>query len=66
MSLLTKGQISGRDTALRPGLDGLSYVVQDGFFMIDSRTGIVESRLDEVDRKLDRIISALERRNPPQ
>jgi hypothetical protein len=42
---------------------GLPYVVKDGFLMIDSRTGILENRLDEVDRKLDRIISALDRRN---
>jgi RNA polymerase sigma factor (sigma-70 family) len=40
---------------------GLSYVVKDGFLMIDSRASVTEMRLEEVERKLDRILDALER-----
>ena len=40
---------------------GLSYVVKDGFLMIDSRANVTEMRLEEVERKLDRILDALER-----
>jgi RNA polymerase sigma factor (sigma-70 family) len=40
---------------------GLSYVVRDGFLMIDSRANVTEIRLEEVDRKLDRVLDALQR-----
>jgi hypothetical protein len=40
---------------------GLSYSVRDGLLMIDSRIGVVEGRLDDLDRKLDRILKAVER-----
>jgi RNA polymerase sigma factor (sigma-70 family) len=39
----------------------LSYVVRDGFVMISSREEIIEQRLDELDRKFDRILAALGR-----
>jgi hypothetical protein len=38
----------------------LWYEVGDGFLKIDSRVGIVESRLKRVEDKLDRVIKALE------
>ena len=40
---------------------GLSYIVKDGFLMIDSRSAITETRVEEVERKLDRVLEALER-----
>ncbi len=40
---------------------GLSYVVKDGFLMVDSRANVTEMRLEEVERKLDRVLDALER-----
>ena len=40
---------------------GLSYVVKDGLLMIDSRASVTEMRLEEVERKLDRILDSLER-----
>jgi predicted DNA-binding protein (UPF0251 family) len=40
---------------------GLSYVVKDGLLMIDSRSAITETRVEEVERKLDRVLEALER-----
>jgi RNA polymerase sigma factor (sigma-70 family) len=40
---------------------GLSYFVKDGFLQIDSRTGILEMRVEEIDRKLDRVLEALAR-----
>ena len=40
---------------------GLSYLVKDGFLMIDSRSAITETRVEEVERKLDRVLEALER-----
>ena len=40
---------------------GLSYLVKDGFLMIDSRSAITEVRVEEVERKLDRVLEALER-----
>jgi RNA polymerase sigma factor (sigma-70 family) len=61
---VTKGTALGETLRYVLNSIGLSYILNDGFLMIDSRTGILESRLDEVDRKLDRIINALERRNP--
>ena len=45
--------------ALRPL--GLSYIVKDGFLMIDSRANVTELRLEEVDHKLDRVLDALQR-----
>jgi hypothetical protein len=52
----TKGQSLGETLRYVLNSTGLSYVVHDGFLMIDSRTGILERRLDEIDRKLDWII----------
>jgi hypothetical protein len=40
---------------------GLSYIVKDGFLMIDSRSAITETRVEEMERKLDRVLEALER-----
>lgn len=40
---------------------GLSYVVKEGFLMISSRANVTEMRLEEVDRKLDRVLDALQR-----
>jgi RNA polymerase sigma factor (sigma-70 family) len=45
---------------------GLSFMVKDGFLTIDSRTGIVEMRVEEIDRKLDRIVEALGRLEAPK
>ncbi len=39
----------------------LSYIVKDGFLMIDSRSAITEIRVEEVERKLDRVLETLER-----
>jgi RNA polymerase sigma factor (sigma-70 family) len=41
--------------------EGLSFAVQDGFLMIDSRTGILEIQVKEIDQKLDRVLKILER-----
>ena len=43
------------------GDTGLKFVVSDGFLMIDSRTGILELRVREIDRKLDQVLEALAR-----
>jgi hypothetical protein len=40
---------------------GLKFAATDGFLMIDSRTGILEIRVKEIDRKLDQVLEALER-----
>ena len=39
----------------------LSYIVKDGFLMIDSRTSVTEMRVEEMERKLDRVLESLER-----
>jgi RNA polymerase sigma factor (sigma-70 family) len=39
----------------------LSYIVKDGFLMIDSRAAITEMRVADVERKLDRVLDVLER-----
>jgi RNA polymerase sigma factor (sigma-70 family) len=43
----------------------LSYIVQDGFLMIDSRTSVTEMRVEELERKLDRVLESLERLGGP-
>jgi hypothetical protein len=43
---------------------GLSYDVRDGFLMISSRTGILENRVEDIDRKLDRVLEMLHRLEP--
>jgi RNA polymerase sigma factor (sigma-70 family) len=43
---------------------GLSYDVRDGFLMISSRTGILENRVEDIDRKLDRVLEMLQRLAP--
>ena len=48
--------------ALRPL--GLSYDVRDGFLMISSRTTILENRVEDIDRKLDRVLEMLGRLEP--
>jgi hypothetical protein len=63
---VNKGEALGKTLRFVLNSTGLSYGVKDGFLSIDSRIGILEARLDEVDRKLDRILSALDRRNPLQ
>jgi RNA polymerase sigma factor (sigma-70 family) len=40
---------------------GISYIVVDGYLMIDSRTGILEQRVQQIDRKLDQVLDALKR-----
>ena len=40
----------------------LGYFVTDGFLWINSRVGTVESRLNSVEEKLDRIMNALEKK----
>ena len=40
---------------------GLMFDVRDGFLMISSRTAILEHRVEEIDRKLDRVIEMLSR-----
>ena len=40
---------------------GLSFAVRDGYLMIDSRTGILEIRVQQIDQKLDRVLKSLER-----
>jgi RNA polymerase sigma factor (sigma-70 family) len=40
---------------------GLSFTVGDGFLMIDSRTGILERRVADIDHKLNRVLEALDR-----
>jgi hypothetical protein len=39
----------------------LSYFVKDGFLMVDSRTSVTEMRVEEMERKLDRVLESLER-----
>jgi RNA polymerase sigma factor (sigma-70 family) len=43
------------------GGSGLSYIVQDGFLMVDSRDAVVDRRLEELDRKLDHVLAGLDR-----
>ncbi len=40
---------------------GLNFAATDGFLKIDSRTGILEIRVREIDRKLDQVLEALDR-----
>ena len=40
---------------------GLSFAVDDGFLMIDSRTRILERRVGQIDHKLNRVLEALDR-----
>jgi hypothetical protein len=40
---------------------GLSYIVKDGLLMIDSRSAIAETRVEDVERKLDQVLEVLER-----
>jgi RNA polymerase sigma factor (sigma-70 family) len=49
-------------TALRDVLrrSKLSHEIRDGLLVIDSRDAILESRLDSMERKLDRVLEALE------
>jgi len=39
----------------------LSYFVNDGFLMVDSRTSVTEMRVEEMERKLDRVLESLEK-----
>ena len=40
---------------------GRGYIVKDGALRIDSRFAITETRVEDVERKLDRVLEALER-----
>jgi RNA polymerase sigma factor (sigma-70 family) len=40
---------------------GLKFAATDGFLMIDSRTGILEIHVKEIDRKLGQVLEALDR-----
>jgi hypothetical protein len=40
---------------------GLAYVVKDGFLMVSSRSGITEIRVEEIERKLDKVLEVLGR-----
>ena len=40
---------------------GLDYIVKDGWLIIDSRAGITESKVEEIDRKLDQVLETLKR-----
>ena len=40
---------------------GLKFAATDGFLMIDSRTGILEIHVKEIERKLDQVLEALDR-----
>lgn len=44
----------------------LSCIVKDGFLMISSHDFIVEEKLDMLDRKLDRLLKAVERSEEPE
>ena len=44
----------------------LSYIVKDGFLTIDSRTSVTEMRVEEMERKLDRLLEALVRLEGPR
>ena len=43
---------------------GLAFDVRDGFLMVSSRMDILENRVEEIDRKLDRLIELLDRPQP--
>ncbi len=45
---------------------GLSYSIRDGFVRISSRTATLESRVEEIDRKLDVMLEMLGRLQPPK
>jgi hypothetical protein len=40
---------------------GLSFIVRDGFLSIDSRSAVLEIRVKEIERKLDRVLESLQR-----
>ncbi len=40
---------------------GQAYLVKDGFLMIDSRLSIMERRVEDLDRKLDKVLESLAR-----
>jgi RNA polymerase sigma factor (sigma-70 family) len=43
---------------------GLSFCIRDGFVRITSRTGVLENRVEEIDRKLDNMLELLGRLPP--
>jgi hypothetical protein len=43
----------------------LSYFVKDGFLMIDSRTSVTEMRVEDLERKLDRVLESLDKLGGP-
>jgi RNA polymerase sigma factor (sigma-70 family) len=49
-------------TALRKM--GLSYCVHDGFLMVSSRDEILDTRIEEIESKLDQVLDALRRLEP--
>jgi hypothetical protein len=59
---VSKGQPLGETLRSVLNSTGLSYELRDGFLAIDSRIGIVESRLGELDGKLDQILDVVRKR----
>jgi len=59
-------RITKKNVPIRVGLKsalnqvGVSYEVRDGLLVIDSRAAIMENRLEDVERKLDQVLKALE------
>ena len=45
---------------------GMSYCVRDGFVWVSSRTGTLENRVEEIDRKLELMLEMLGRLQPPK
>jgi hypothetical protein len=43
---------------------GLSFPVKDGLLVIDSRSATAVDRLEEVERKLDQVLKAVEAQRP--
>ncbi len=65
-------QIDRHDVPLKTSLQmilrqvGQSYLVKDGYLLIDSRTAILETRIEALDRKLDKVLESLERLERPR
>jgi hypothetical protein len=59
-------RITKKNVPIRVGLKsalnqvGVSYEVRDGLLVIDSRAAVMENRLEDVERKLDRLLKAME------
>jgi hypothetical protein len=70
MDMATQVKLNYKKQSIRTILEltlrplGLSYDVRDGFLMISSRTAVLEHRVEEIDRKLDRLLEMLGRLQP--